>query len=103
MNKAEAYKTLLIREAEYLIDPSDESEKNLKQATSIYLDFNKPNVFNPFSQDNIVNALELNYEKMMISFEENGVNARNYTVFQFEVAIKKNEDDISNVRKGENK
>ena len=39
---------------------------------------------------------------MMLSFEENHINARNFTVFQFEVALKKNEDDLKRIR-NENK
>lgn len=66
------------------------------------LDLNRPNVFIPTNPDNIIFSLEMNYEKMMLSFEENGVNARNFTVFQFEVALKKNEDDIKSMR-NENK
>jgi hypothetical protein len=66
------------------------------------LDLNRPNIFIPTNPDNIIFSLGMNYEKMMLSFEENGVNARNFTVFQFEVALKKNEDDIKSMR-NENK
>lgn len=93
---------MLIKEGEYLIDPSDELEDKITSLRKQLLDFNKPNIFNPYSEDNIIYQLELNYEKMMIGFEENGFNARDYTVFQFEVAIKKNEDDIKDIRKNEN-
>ena len=101
-NYLELYKSLLIKEGEYLIDPSDELEDKITSLRKQLLDFNKPNIFNPYSEDNIIYQLELNYEKMMIGFEENGFNARDYTVFQFEVAIKKNEDDIKDIRKNEN-
>lgn len=39
---------------------------------------------------------------MMLSFEENSISARSFTVFQFEVALKKNDDDIKSMR-NENK
>lgn len=66
------------------------------------LDLNRPNVFIPTNPDNIIFSLEMNYEKMMLSFEENSISARSFTVFQFEVALKKNDDDIKSMR-NENK
>lgn len=90
----------MISEIENILGECDD-ERVLELKKQI-LEFNTPMIFSPLNPDNIIYEIEMNHERMMLSFEENNINARNFTVFQLEVAIKKNEDDIKNIR-NENK
>jgi hypothetical protein len=92
----------LIKEYTYLIEESKELESQIRALKSDILDEVKPNIFDPRSEENIVFQHEIGYETLVLSFAENGIDIRDFTVFQVEVAIKKNQDDIKAIR-SENK
>lgn len=95
-------KSLLLKEYENLAEPSKEKEGQIKALKNDILEENKPNVFDPRSEDNIIFQQEIGYENLILSFAENNIDIRDFTVFQVEVAIKKNIDDIKAIR-NENK
>ena len=54
-----------------------------------FLEVNKPKDFAPYNSDNVLIAQEQEFESMVASLEENGVNnAGNLTVFEFYSRIK---------------
>jgi len=60
---------------------------------------NKPLILNPSNEDNIIFANEISIEKLYMSLEEQGIkNPRDMTVFQFEVALKKNEEEFERLK-----
>jgi len=64
------------------------------------LDLNKPVIIIPTNPDNVVFSNEISMEKVYFSLEEQGIkNARELTVFQFEVALKKNEEEFERISK----
>lgn len=85
-----------------MIEESEELKSQIKALKSEILDELKPNVFDPRSEENIIFQHEIGYETLVLSFAENGIDIRDFTVFQVEVAIKKNQDDIKAI-KSENK
>lgn len=94
-------KKLLILQSENIIYGGKEAE--IDKAVLELLELNKPAIVHPANKDNIIFENEISVEKMYLSLEEQGLSSpREISLFQLEVAIKKNEEEIERLNKQSN-
>lgn len=92
-NYYDILKKLLILQAEVIFDSTKEEQIN--KLYGELLEINKPAILTPTNSENIIFSNEIAIEKLYFSLEEQGIkNPRQMTVFQFEVALKKNEEEF---------
>ena len=88
----------MILQAENVFDKSNEDIIN--KLYSELLDLNKPIALSPSNSNNVVLSNEISMEKLYFTLEEQGIKSpRELTVFQFEVALKKNEEEFERLTK----
>ena len=90
---------MLILQAQNVTNKSAEINDAINKIYGELLEMNKPLAISPFNENNIIFANEIDVEKLYISLEEQGSkNPRELTVFQLEVALKKNEEEFQRLK-----
>lgn len=91
---------MLIVQYELHLDPENKMlQASLKELNNRMMGMRKPADMNPRSPNNRVVEMEISNEQSLLSLEESGLtNARNLTVFQFEVFLKKNKEEIDSIK-----
>jgi len=60
------------------------------------LDFNKPKILDLRKKDNVITQMDKNYSKMLLAFQENGIQGKDFTIFEYyntlEYFEKRNQD-----------
>lgn len=59
----------------------------LKAELNRLLDFNKPQLLDLRQKDNVITTLEKNYQKTLLAFRENGIEGKDFTIFEFQTAL----------------
>lgn len=66
-----------------MLNPSEEKDKSLKALFNKILDFNKPKVLDMRIKDNVITEMEKNYKKSLLAFQENGIQGKDFTIFEY--------------------
>lgn len=68
---------------ESVLDPKEDTELRLKAELNKLLDFNKPQILDLRKKDNVITQLDKNYQKTLLAFQENGIQGKDFTIFEY--------------------
>jgi hypothetical protein len=66
-----------------VLNPSKENDLLLSNLLKKLLDFNKPQVLDFRKKDNVITVMDKNYQKTLLAFQENGIQGKDFTIFEF--------------------